>query len=111
MDSCPECGHEIKKKTEAKNQTLSFNRHRKASGVLTIIATSLFVLLMIVAIMTAISTSRNYYYDDYVTVVTPTDDNYIVMVNSINDNLLVGFEDDTGAVGQQSDFGFVTFKL
>ena len=53
---------------------------------------------------------EEYYYTDYVTIVTPVS-SFIPSVGSVSNKLIVDFITDAGVDDQQTDFGFVTYKL
>ena len=52
---------------------------------------------------------ENYFYDEYVTVVTPSGDFASPRTGSVSDNLLVYFENEYGGLVQRS-FQFITYK-
>jgi len=55
-------------------------------------------------------TGEDYYYNEYVTTITTAGNNYIAETNSLGNQLIVDFEDNSGTTGLQSDFGFVVYK-
>ena len=55
-------------------------------------------------------TDENFYYNEYVTVVTPITDGLIPGIDSMSDQLVVNFVKHDGTTGQQSDFSFIIYK-
>ena len=53
---------------------------------------------------------EDYFWSSYIAIVTPSTDNYIPEVGSVDGDLLVDFITDGGAADQQSTFNFVVFK-
>ncbi len=54
---------------------------------------------------------ESYYYDDYITIVTPSTTDLSVRVSSSGGNLLVILTDISSATSVQGNFQFVTYKI
>ena len=55
-------------------------------------------------------TGESFFYNEYVTIVTPTSDFYIPRVRSSLGNVSIGWIDDDGITDRQTDFSFVIYK-
>ncbi len=55
-------------------------------------------------------TGEEYYYTNYISLVTPISDGMIAAVGSVNNKLVVTFTKHDGTADQQTAFGFIVYK-